>query len=247
MELHDLLNKIETECRLDTGHTLPERMSVYIPQPEPEFFEPDIEPEPGTDMEPNIFSIRNENHALTISSKADFEEYQQKILQLKELEKWVHTNQDIKDIDSIVSFMQTMIQNIYTRKQPSYQPDKDNAQVLAEYVGKNILDKYIKSIIVTILREMQSDQKKGRDSHALLSLLACINRYLKNLGIYTITAMEGMPYEAVADYYDLLNGGLLQNTDPVISSISHPAYFIDYIDKNGSQMQYFINGTCTGN
>lgn len=242
MNTVELLNIIENICgfsNLDTTTLLAEIEGILnikkVKSPLPIMKD-------KTKAESNPFAIEDKNISLNLLTEEDFKQYKNKITDLKQLKVFLGKNEQ----KGIFKLVDKMIKYIEDKLVPKLQFDeKDNlSEEVADKVYKDILEKHIKNIIVSLHREVFHKEISINENS--LELLKCLNQYLSNLGVYSIIAKKGDLYEGkIMEHYDGHINNEDRNKEEVkISYIDNPAYCIRYKDESGDECNFGIQGRC---
>ena len=253
MKLEELFRAIEEICFFDGSKPLLERICEMLEIHEEQEAEEELTEQnklvkvikTESACEQNLFYIEKSEQAINITYEKDFITYIREIQKCKKLRKFVKKYEENKEecmIVKLVSQMIGTIKKIDEKKLLSFDKEKDNAEQLADYVYKNILEKYIKKITPFCYRQIYGGNKA---EEFLLELVNVIHTYLKNLGVYTIIAQIDTPYNQVLDYYESLYDKSQGSTsNPIITQIDYPAYVIDFIDEEGERQFRCLQGRC---
>lgn len=258
MSTEELFQAIEDICGFDDSISLLDRICEILEIHEESEELPVnqtkvIENEEAADAEKietqdkfNPFYIEKTDQVIDVKTGKDFTLYKWKIMEIKELTAFTEKYKSKIDTDSSIKLISKMVDTI--KKMDSegkrtlfFYKEKDNSERLAKYVQEKILKKHIKQISTSCYKEIFKTDKPEK---YLLELANVVHSYLKNLGVYTVVAQAGRPYDEVINFYEIICDPEKRNKKPVITQIEYPAYVIEYIDEDGEQQSYCVQGKC---
>lgn len=252
-ELEELFRAIEEACGFEeikeiSLKTLEEKIAKVLGIHEPEKVQAgrEQEDESWQDRENPFFIEKEDGCIIQADSGWKFSGYTAKLKQVAELDEVCERYKEKQEVSAVIRQIDKMREKMREKKvKLSYQRDEDNGRKLAEWIIKNILDKYVRKI-----NDMCWGQTGMENSRRewYLHIIDAVNRYLKKNGVYTIIPKKDTPYEQVIHYYnpplcDVRDGGRVR---PTIESVQRPAYVIDYVDEDGEVNCCCTQGTCTG-
>lgn len=248
MERAELFRAIEDSCHMDV-RPLADRVLEALgacrtpaqKDEEEKSQKPSLKTTAREQESENLFYIEKSGTPIHITSERDACTYRWTIENVEQLDKFAERYQEQKETSAVVKSVRQLIKTAKKADCP-YRNGQDNAEKLAKYVHEKILKKHIKNIITVCYRAVTLE---GKESGFYAELTKTVNAYLQKLGVYTIMAQIGEPYDNAIYYYELIcdtKGGSIAK--PIITKIEWPAYIIEYTDEDGELQSYCMQGQC---
>ena len=239
----NLLSRIRQVCRLD-DRPLWVRLREFfgdsdgVSDLEPYETPPqDSAPPRATSKEP--LQILKSSPPLRAFSREEFEAYVDKLQNLRDIQAFLDRYRE-RQAEPLIKMVRKIPEHIQKKSVPAFEPDEDNAELLAEYVLKHVLGHQIGKISEALFRTWC----ENRQTPEVRDLTQALNMYLERLGVYTLIAEVGESFSKVSDYYDTLKYQESQNVADEIERVDRPAYILEYIDMAGTLQKVILPGKC---